>query len=85
MTNKRAPHPPLEVREHQLYLIADPFRLKVISEAISEYATKHNLEDDTTLNDFRYNMEAVYQNFYNLDEDDWDFIPDHKEKIHGAF
>ena len=72
----KAPHPPLEVREHQLQLVADPLRMKIIAEAISDYAQKHNLEDDTTLNDFRYNMEASYQSLYNLDQDNWDFIPD---------
>ena len=30
----KAPHPPLEVREHQLQLVADPLRMKIIAEAI---------------------------------------------------
>ena len=75
----------LHVHEHSLILSADPYRMKVIAEAISEYVTKHQLEDDTTLNDFRYNMEASYQSFYDLDQDDWDFAPEHKEQIYGAF
>ena len=80
----QAPHPPLEVREHQLHLVADPLRMKIIAEAVGKYMDEHSFED-TTLSDFRYNMEASYQSFYSLDQDDWDFVPEHKEQVHGAF
>ena len=73
------------VAEHGLELTADPFRMKLIAEAISEYVTNHQLEDDTTLNDFRYNLETAYQNYYNLDQDNWDYIEEHREEVHGAF
>jgi hypothetical protein len=75
----------LKVAENGLYLEADPFRMKLISEAISEYVTNHQLEDDTTLNDFRFYMETSYQNHYSLDQDDWDYTKEHNEVVHGAF
>ena len=73
------------VAEHGLELTADPYRMKVIAEAIGEYVQKHQLEDDTTLNDFRYNLETAYQNYYNLDQDNWDYIEEHREVVFGAF
>ena len=38
----------LKVQENQLKIEADPFRMKLIAEAISEYVEKHMLEDDAT-------------------------------------
>ena len=73
------------VREHGLELTADPFRMKLIAEAISEYVEKHQLEDDTTLNDFRFQMETAYQSYHNLHQDHWDFVEEDREKVHGAF
>jgi len=84
MTDKKYPDL-MMVAEHGLELTADPFRMKLIAEAISEYVTNHQLEDDTTLNDFRYNLETAYQNYYNLDQDNWDYIEEHREEVHGAF
>ena len=63
----------INAREHHLYIEADPYRMKLISEAIREKMEKHMLEDDTTLSDFCYNMETSYQSYNNLSEDDWDF------------
>ena len=76
----QAPHPPLEVREHQLHLVADPLRLKIIAEAIGQYMEENSL-DDTTLSDFRHNMEVIYHRFYRLD--DWDFCSEHKVEMWG--
>ena len=73
------------VREHGLELTADPFHMKLIAEAISEYVTKHQLEDDTTLNDFRFQMETAYQKYHNLHEDDWSYVEEDREVVHGAF
>jgi hypothetical protein len=75
----------LKVAENGLYLEADPFRMKLISEAISEYVTNHQLEDDTTLNDFRFNMETSYQSHHDLHEDDWGYIEEDREVVYGAF
>ena len=88
MTNKQ--HPDLmmvasTVREHGLELTADPFRMKLISEAIAEYVEKHQLEDDTTLNDFRFQMEIAYQTYHNLQHDDWAYVEEDREVVHGAF
>ena len=83
--NKSDGVPSLKASEGHLYLEVDPFRMKLIAEAISEYVTKHQLEDDTTLNDFRYNMESTYQSFYDLGEDDWGYVEEHRELVHGAF
>ena len=69
----------LNAREHNLYIEADPYRMKLISEAIREKMEKHMLEDDTTLSDFCYNMETSYQSYNNLDQDDWDFSK--KDKV----
>ena len=75
----------LEAREHSLCLEADPFRMKLIAEAISEYVEKHQLEDDTTLNDFRYKLESSYQEYHNLHQDDWAYVEEDREVVHGAF
>ena len=71
----------LGVQEHHLKIEADPFRMKVIAEAIAEYMEKHRLEDDTTLSDFRYNMEAVYQDYHCLMPDDWSFTDEDRESL----
>tara|TARA_R110000822_G_scaffold110654_4_gene240926 strand:- start:7075 stop:7287 length:213 start_codon:yes stop_codon:yes gene_type:complete len=63
----------LTVTEHHLSLTADERRIKIIADAISDYVEKHGLEDDTTLNDFRFNLEVCYQESRDLDQDDWDF------------
>ena len=73
------------VGEKGLELTADPFRMKLISEAISEYVREHQLEDDTILNDFRLQMETAYQTYHNLDENDWAYVEEDREKVHGAF
>ena len=73
------------VAEHGLELTADPFRMKLFAEAISEYVENHQLEDDTTLNDFRFQMETAYQKYYALDQDNWNYIEEHREAVHGAF
>lgn len=75
----------LHVHEHSLILSADPYRMKVIAEAVSEYVTKHQLEDDTTLNDFRFQMETAYQSYHNLHQDDWAYVEEDREVVHGAF
>jgi len=75
----------LAVSEHHLKVEADPFRMKVIAEAISDYVLKHQLEDDTTLNDFRYNMEAIYQDFHCLMPDNWNYIEEDRQVVYGAF
>ena len=74
----------LKVQEHQLVLEADPFHMKVISEAIAEYMDKRYLED-TTLSDFRFNMECAYQNRHSLDQDDWDYTPEDKAHLGDTF
>lgn len=83
-TNKKCPDL-MMVAEHGLKLTADPYRMKLIAEAISEYVTEHQLEDDTTLNDFRFNMETAYQSYHSLHEDDWTYVEEDREKVHGAF
>ncbi|MBL69529.1 MAG: hypothetical protein CMO74_13995 [Verrucomicrobiales bacterium] len=75
----------LRVSEHHLKVEADPFRMKLIAEAISEYVKNHQLEDDTTLNDFRYNMEVVYQDYHCLMPDNWDYVEEDREVVYGAF
>tara|TARA_B110001454_G_C12692113_1_gene422732 strand:+ start:1161 stop:1421 length:261 start_codon:yes stop_codon:yes gene_type:complete len=77
--------PSLKASEGHLYLEADPFRMKLISEAISEYTEKHNLEDDTTLNDFRYKLGSAYQEHHNLHQDDWAYVEGDREVVYGAF
>ena len=76
---------PIMVREHHLELTADPFRMKLIAESIGDYVQKHQLEEDTTLNDFRYMMESAYQLFHNLNEDDWAYVESDRQVVHGAF
>lgn len=73
------------VAEHGLELTADPFHMKLFAEALSEYVTKHQLEDNTTLNDFRFQMETAYQKYHNLHQDNWAFIEEDREIIYGAF
>ncbi len=75
----------LAVSEHHLKVEADPFRMKLIAEAIAEYVKNHQLEDDTTLNDFRYNMEVVYQDYHCLMPDNWEYVEEDREVVHGAF
>ena len=75
----------LHVHEHSLILSADPYRMKVIAESISEYVTQHQLEDDTTLNDFRFQMETAYQGYHNLHQDDWAYVEEDREVVLGAF
>ena len=83
-TNKKYPDLMMVV-EHGLELTADPFRMKLIAEAISDYVTEHQLEDDTTLNDFRYKLESAYQEYHNLHMDDWAYVEEDREKVFGAF
>jgi len=83
-TNKKYPDL-MMVAEHGLELTADPFRMKLIAEAISDYVTDHQLEDDTTLNDFRYRLESAYQEYHNLEMDDWTYVEEDREKVFGAF
>ena len=72
----------IKVSEHHLLIKADPLRLKIIAEAIGDYQGKHEaLSDDTTLCDFRFNMETEYQRWYSLDEDDYDYTEEHKEEL----
>ena len=75
----------IEVNSDDLLLKADTFRLKVISEAIGDYVQKHGLEHDITLNDFRLELETAYQSFHNLHENDWGYIEEDRERVHGAF
>ena len=75
----------LAVSEHHLKVEADPFRMKLIAEAIAEYVKNHQLEDDATLNDFRYNMEVVYQDYHCLMPDNWEYVEEDREVVHGAF
>ena len=75
----------LEVREHHLKIEADPFRMKLIAEAVSEYAVKHQFQDDTTLNDLIYNMSVVYQDYHCLMPDNWDYAKGDQEIVYGAF
>ncbi len=84
MTNNKYPDL-MMVAEHGLELTADPFRMKLIAEAISNYVEKHQLENDTTLNDFRFQMETAYQRYHNLDEDDWAYVEEDREVVYGAF
>jgi hypothetical protein len=75
----------LGASEHHLKINADPFRMKLIAEAIAEYVQNHNLEDDNTLNDFRYNMEVVYQDHHCLMPDNWDYVDNDRQRVLGAF
>ena len=75
----------LEAREHHLSLTADPFRMKLIAEAIGEYALNHHLDEDTTLSDFRFAMECAYQRHHDLHQDHWDFVEEDRERVYGAF
>ena len=84
MTNKQYPDL-MMVASDGLELTADPFHMKVVAEALGEYSQKHQLEDDTTLNDFRFQMETAYQQYHNLDQDDWAYVEKDREIVHGAF
>ena len=84
MTNNKYPDLMMVV-EHGLELTADPFRMKLIAESIGDYVQKHQLEDDTTLNDFRYKLETAYQEYHNLHPDDWAYVEEDREVVHGAF
>jgi hypothetical protein len=63
----------MKVTEHHLTVDADPHRIKIIAEALAEYMTAHDIEDDATLSDFRFKMETAYQAYHGLDQDDWDY------------
>lgn len=72
----------LEVRGHHMKVEADPLRLKIIAEALGQYINKNTgLADDTTLTDFVFNMEKVYQRWYAMGEDDWGYTEEHKEEL----
>ena len=72
----------MKIQEHNLILEGDPLRIKIIAEALSEYRMQHQcLNDDTTLCDFIFNMEAAYQREYDLDQDNWDYTNKHKEEL----
>jgi hypothetical protein len=72
----------LTVTEHNLKLTADPLTMKIIAEAISAYVENYPaLVQETTINDFRFNMEAAYQNFYELDQDDWGYTHFHQQVV----
>jgi hypothetical protein len=70
---------------NQYFTPADPFRMKVIAEAVGDYAKEHQLEDDAILNDFRFNLETAYQRHHNLDENDWAYVEEDREVVFGAF
>ena len=72
----------MKIQEHDLILEGDPLRIKIICEALGEYMIRHQcLNDDTTLCDFRFNMETAYQSEYDLNQDDWDYTSKHKKEL----
>ena len=72
----------MKIQEHEMILEGDPLRIKIIAEALSEYRMQHQcLNDDTTLCDFIFNMEAAYQREHDLDQDNWDYTNKHKEEL----
>jgi hypothetical protein len=61
--------------EHDLEIKGEPEHIKLIAEAIAKYMDDYQVEC-TTLSDFRFNMEVAYQDYHNLDQDDWGFDED---------
>ena len=57
-----------------LKLTADPFRMKLIAEAISDYMLNNGLTEDNDLSDFCYALDSAYQTHHNKANDDFDFV-----------
>ena len=70
---------------NQYFTPADPFRMKVIAEAVGDYVKKHQLEGDAILDQFRLNLDTAYQSHHNLDENDWAYVEEDREVVFGAF
>ncbi len=70
----------ITIKENDLKIKANPLRLKIIAEALSEYMWKHAIFD-TTLSDFRFKMEKEYQEHHKLNRDDWDYTKKDYKKI----
>ena len=71
----------LTATEKNLSLTADPFHLKLISDAISDYLINNDHTDDALLSDFCYALDVEYQRHHNKSNDDFDFSDEDKEKL----
>jgi hypothetical protein len=71
----------LVVMEHDLRLEAPPEMVKLIAVTLNECRNLHHLEYPTTLSDFIFNMEAAYQDYHGLDQDDWGFVREDAESL----
>ena len=57
-----------------LTLQADPFRMKLIAEAISDYMLNNGYTEDTDLSDFCYALDSAYQDHHGKSNDDFDYV-----------
>lgn len=68
----------ITVTEHNLKISGDPYRLKAMANALRE--TEVDLWNDQTISDFIYNIETAYQRFHGLEEDNWEFTNEDKQR-----
>lgn len=71
----------MRVYEKHIAVEAPPEVLKMMAEALYEYAENHNTELSKTLGDWCYNANATYQTYNELDQDDWSFTDEDKEEL----
>jgi hypothetical protein len=64
-----------------LKLTADPFHMKIISDAISDYMLNNDYTDDTTLSDFCYALDSTYQEHHGKENDDFDLVESDRHNL----
>lgn len=69
------------VQEKSWSMTGPPEQLKMVAEALDFYARAMNTELPKSLGDLCYNINAEYQTFNGLDQDDWDFTDEDKEEL----
>ena len=64
-----------------LKLTADPLRMKIISDAISDYMLNNGYTDDNDLSDFCYALDSTYQEHHGKENDDFDFVDSDQDTL----
>ena len=61
----------MRVTNKDMAVEGDLSYLKLIAEALSEFAVKRGIDLPNKVSDLCFNVNCEYQQFHELDEDDW--------------
>jgi hypothetical protein len=71
----------MRVTNKHMAVEGEPAELKLIAEALSDFANKHAMDLPKTIADLRFAIECEYREYHGLGPDDWDFIQSDKEEL----